>query len=185
MSPSQSLSLRARFAFLGCTLVAAAVVVTSLGLVHSHFRSLAAAKTRGLRMRTEIVAERCAPVVTLRDSESGSRSLASLAADPAFEVAGLFDARRELVCHWPPDRKPPSRPFLRGGYRFRAPLSLEFAQPVIAAEQRIGTLYVRVSARDLLAALSADARYAGIVLLAALVLGRIHTKLTFSSFSAN
>ena len=163
-------SIRTQMTLLSCASAATALLMACVGFGVNGVQTLRAAKFQQLADRAQLVAFYCGPALTLRDSDEGERSLASLQADTTIEGAWLFDRHKRLVAKWGDAAQDPfvvsphphhHGPTLCG--------HMEVTQPVIIAGQDVGTLYVRANASDLDQQVLEFARIGGIVLALAML----------------
>ncbi len=160
-------SIGTKMTLLACTSAGVALLMTCLGFLAIGIHTLRVAKVRQLEERAKLLALYSSPIITLRNSAAGERLLASLYSDATIETACVYDAERVCVAKWGPVG-PSAFPADLDTYRFVGWQHLEVIEPVHAAGQNLGYIFLRANTDDLNAELAKFARTAAYVLAAAM-----------------
>lgn len=143
----------------------AVLVITSAAFFTYDLISARQARVQQLRVLGQVVASNSSAALALQDPRDAEEMLQALRADPAIELAALYDAAGRLFVSYPGDADRRLLPTAPGtaGYRVDGMLIAAFL-PVNEDQRSLGTLYLQA---DLSSLYQRAGMYALIVLLVA------------------
>ena len=129
------------------------MLLACIGFSVLGLHTLKQAKLRQLDDRAQVLAFYSSPVVTIGDTESGAKILASLESDPTIESARILDENWNEVASFglPLTSKDLAPGLISNGHRFVNLSHIEVIKPVVVGGNRLGTVYVRANTQDLMA----------------------------------
>ena len=147
----RNLHLRSKLILLSAITVGLALILACAGFLLNDLQLLRDSKLRQLRMQAASLSATSLVAVSMGLRNQADELLISLKSEPSIEMAGLYDAAGRRVASYSRfvDTTAPPMLALREGIRTTAAGEIELFYPIMDEGDRVGTVYLKTSMRDL------------------------------------
>ena len=145
-------TLNTKLTILATAAAGTALALSCMAFLASNVWLIRNSKVRELSTLATILGSNTVAAVEFNDAKTATELLSSLNKQPTIEFACLYDGRGKLFAKYPAQMPAgfivPSLPAETGAH-FRGSDCLDITQDVLSGQEKIGTIYLRASMRDL------------------------------------